>query len=78
MAQWKLLISQNKIHKGATLSVNISAKSLQDRNFLEFFEEIFDQTKLPRENVILEVTESVMINKTDVATETLLEVRKRG
>jgi len=34
------LTSQNKIHKDATISANISAKSLQDRHFLRFLVEI--------------------------------------
>ena len=61
-----------------TLSVNISARQLQDRGFVGEVAEIVAQYGLPPEQLVLELTESSLVEDPDQAVRRLRELRLLG
>jgi EAL domain-containing protein (putative c-di-GMP-specific phosphodiesterase class I) len=61
-----------------TLSVNISARQLQDRGFVDEVAEIVAQYGLPPEQLVLELTESSLVEDPDQAVRRLRELRLLG
>jgi EAL domain-containing protein (putative c-di-GMP-specific phosphodiesterase class I) len=61
-----------------TLSVNISARQLQDRAFVGEVAEIVAEHGLPAERVVLELTESSLVEDPDQAVRRLRGLRELG
>jgi len=61
-----------------TLSVNVSARQLQDRTFVGEVAEILTEHGLSPERVVLELTESSLVEDPDQAVRRLEELRKLG
>jgi diguanylate cyclase (GGDEF)-like protein len=61
-----------------TLSVNISARQLQDRGFVGEVAEIVAEHGLPAERVVLELTESSLVEDPDQAVRRLRGLRELG
>jgi diguanylate cyclase (GGDEF)-like protein/PAS domain S-box-containing protein len=61
-----------------TLSVNISARQLQDRGFVGEVAEIVAEQGLPAERVVLELTESSLVEDPDQAVRRLRALRELG
>jgi len=61
-----------------TLSVNVSARQLQDRRFVGEVAEIVAEHGLPPERLVLELTESSLVEDPDQAVRRLRELRELG
>ena len=61
-----------------TLSVNVSARQLQDRSFVGEVAEILSEHGLSPERVVLELTESSLVEDPDQAVRRLEELRELG
>ncbi len=61
-----------------TLSVNVSARQLQDRRFVGDVAEIVAERGLPSELLVLELTESSLVEDPDQAVERLQQLRNLG
>ena len=72
--QWQ----QNEKTKHLTISVNISAKQLWQSHFVEQFVETLDAYKIDRNKLVIEVTESVLIQDIKDATEKLVQLKNSG
>ncbi len=62
----------------ASISVNVSGKQLLHANFLEQADRALSQSGLPASQLNLEVTESVVLENTDVVVRTLKAFERRG
>ena len=60
-----------------TISVNISAKQLQQNHFLEQLDQILTLTGLDPNYLKLEITESVLIENTEYFEKTLINIRQK-
>jgi diguanylate cyclase (GGDEF)-like protein/PAS domain S-box-containing protein len=61
-----------------TLSVNVSARQLQDRRFVGEVAEILSEHGLPSDQLVLELTESSLVEDPDQAVHRLRELRALG
>ncbi len=69
---------QNQYEKTLTMTINVSGKQIQDPEFVASIYEILDATKALPQALILEITESVMMQDTKVMLERLHELKKIG
>jgi diguanylate cyclase (GGDEF)-like protein len=60
------------------ISVNVSAKQLEDPLWLDSVRDTIEQTKIPAQFLDLEITESMLVNNPDRVIETLSELNKLG
>jgi diguanylate cyclase (GGDEF)-like protein/PAS domain S-box-containing protein len=61
-----------------TMAVNVSAMELQDKNFLNGLFEILDETRLDPRSLELELTESVLMKRTESTAAILGILREKG
>jgi diguanylate cyclase (GGDEF)-like protein/PAS domain S-box-containing protein len=64
-------------HPPVKISVNLSGKQLRESNLIESIDRILAKTQLPANSLKLEITESILMENLDAATQTLLKLRKR-
>jgi diguanylate cyclase (GGDEF)-like protein len=60
------------------ISVNVSAKQLEDPYWLDSVRDTVEQTKIPAQFLDLEITESMLVNNPDRVIETLGELSRLG
>jgi diguanylate cyclase (GGDEF)-like protein len=60
------------------VSVNVSARQFREPGFVERISEVLSRTGLDPHALVIEITESVMMNETDQAVGILRELRNRG
>jgi diguanylate cyclase (GGDEF)-like protein len=60
------------------ISVNVSAKQLEDPFWLDSVRDTIEQTKIPAQFLDLEITESMLVNNPDKTIETLAELNRLG
>ncbi|WP_327008276.1 bifunctional diguanylate cyclase/phosphodiesterase [Dactylosporangium sp. NBC_01737] len=60
------------------VSVNISARSLLERQLPETIGDLLARHRLPAELLVLEITETVMLSKSPVIDDVLLRIRRLG
>lgn len=60
------------------MSVNLSSKQLQSPNFVEFIESVVAETQLQPKNLRLEITESLLMDKSESTLTQLQALQKRG
>jgi diguanylate cyclase (GGDEF)-like protein len=60
------------------ISVNVSAKQLEDPFWLDSVRDTIEQTKIPAQFLDLEITESMLVNNPDRVIDTLSELNKLG
>ncbi|TAG71710.1 MAG: EAL domain-containing protein [Burkholderiales bacterium] len=60
------------------ISVNVSARQLDDPFWLESVRETIEQTKIPAQFLDLEITESMLVSNPDRVIETLTELNQLG
>lgn len=60
------------------ISVNLSSKQLKEANFIEQIDEILAITGLEASSLKLEITESLLMENLEVASDLFLELRKRN
>ena len=61
-----------------TISVNLSAKQLQSETFVDEVRETLDRSGLPPSALVLEITETAMMEDTDLAVRRLHELKSIG
>jgi diguanylate cyclase (GGDEF)-like protein/PAS domain S-box-containing protein len=75
LAEWREAFPQ---HHGLTLSVNLSARQLQDPGFAQEVSHILAETRVPASALVLEVTESVLVNEVDAVIDELNALHNLG
>jgi len=71
--QQRHLLSQDSF-----MSVNLSVQQFNDANLLQHIDEILQETQLSSRCLKLEITESVIMENSDVAIQTCYALRERG
>ncbi len=61
-----------------TISINLSANSFFDRSLIQFINEVLERTGVPASKLIIELTESVLMQNADIAHQVIGEIRGRG
>jgi diguanylate cyclase (GGDEF)-like protein len=73
--RWQLAAEGGRV---PTMSVNVSARQLQDPNFAADVAAILAETKFPADRLILEITESALMSHTGSVLDRLNEVKALG
>lgn len=75
MRQWQLDYPEAKELK---LSVNLAGKQLQEGNLIDNIDQILHQTQLTGESLRLELTESMLMERTEETIQVLQKIRDRA
>jgi EAL domain-containing protein (putative c-di-GMP-specific phosphodiesterase class I) len=76
-----LKLLQERINQNDNIgmfSINLSAQSLEDDNFLNFIVDLLDETKVPTDKICFEITESTAISNIISATRFMSILRGMG
>ncbi len=65
-------------YSGLCVSVNVSPRQLMLSDILSTVDEVLNETGVPPQTLILEITESMMIDNLDEGNRTLAQLRERG
>lgn len=76
--QLRNLINEEYFPKGAYMSINVSAKQLIDKNFVAMLKSSCQKYHIDPTRLVIEITESVMINKPAIVGVVLKELRDYG
>jgi diguanylate cyclase (GGDEF)-like protein len=68
---------RNPVAANLTVSVNLSGKELMNREFVDQIDRTLEQTGLPSRLLTLEITESVMLEDTELTSQLLTECKLR-
>jgi len=60
------------------ISVNISSRQLHDQRLMQTLDQILDETQIDPRNLKLEITESLLMDNLALATDVLVELRRRN
>lgn len=71
-------INQGICRRDATMSVNVSPRQLHDPNFVAVVNEALTRSRMPADQLWLEVTEGVMITQPEQALDTLRRLSEIG
>jgi len=74
LAQWQTQADK----KHLTISVNLSAKQLNSPNFLDSLESILGEYRFPLSQLILEITETAILNHLESATRIINTIKSLG
>ncbi len=61
-----------------TMSVNVSARQIDDRNFFEDVVSSLEEFRVPPQTLVLEITESLLMSDVDRAVEVLTRLKQLG
>jgi EAL domain-containing protein (putative c-di-GMP-specific phosphodiesterase class I) len=75
MKKWQ---DQYPVYRNLTLSVNLSGKQFLQADLVEQIKEVLDETGLNPRGLQLEITESVVIENTEIVTATLMRLHELG
>ena len=64
-------------HTDFTVSVNISGKQFEQENFIEQLDSIIAETKIDIKHLKLEITETLLMNNTDIADRVFSQLKAR-
>ena len=85
LGEWALMTAAQQIHSwrdqgftGFTVSVNLSGRQLLEPNIIERIDAIITECEIPYESLTLEITESVLIDDTDLISQRISEIRQLG
>ena len=73
VADWQAML-QNC----GTISINLSASSFFQRSLIQFIDEVLARTGIPANKLIIELTESVLMQNAETAHQVIGELRNRG
>jgi diguanylate cyclase (GGDEF)-like protein/PAS domain S-box-containing protein len=65
-------------HNTSYISVNVSAPQLTDPRFIDIVLDVLERTSLPPRRLLLEITESMLIDDSDHASAVLARLREMG
>lgn len=60
------------------ISINLSADSLFERSLIQFIDEQLQRTGVPPQSLVIELTESVLMQNADTAQTLIAQLRQRG
>lgn len=60
------------------ISINLSAGSIFERSLIQFIDEQLNRTGIPPESLVIELTESVLMQNADTAQNVIAQLRQRG
>ncbi len=69
---------ENKGYEKPRVAINLSAKQLQQKNFVKSIQNILNETGIAAQNLILEITESLLMKDTLDVTNTLHQLSEMG
>jgi len=69
---------QDQGHKPLRVSVNLSARQFMQQNVAEMIKSTLNETGFDPEYLELEITESVLMQDSEITTETLLKIKEMG
>lgn len=72
------LASWRRRHPGLILAVNLSASQLRHAGLLEAVEEALDESGVPADQLVLEITESVLLDNSDATADALQKLASVG
>ena len=75
MQAWRICHHSNSLDK---ISVNLSLKQFSQPNLIDQIEQVLRSTGLDAANLVLEITEGVIVENGDKATAALLQLREMG
>src|SRR5258705_1664146 len=75
LARWR---DTGVVERDFWMSVNVSPRQLSDPAFAERLAVVLLDARLPADNLVLEITESVMVEGTDVTERVLVDLRSLG
>jgi diguanylate cyclase (GGDEF)-like protein/PAS domain S-box-containing protein len=78
ICQWKDWITRGIVTEDCKLSINLSAKQFTDEQSFNVLLSILEKFSFSTENLILEITESVMMTNTDVTRRILNSLSEQG
>lgn len=64
--------------KPGRISINLSADSIFERSLIQFIDEQLQRTGIPPESLVIELTESVLMQNADTAQNVIAQLRQRG
>jgi EAL domain-containing protein (putative c-di-GMP-specific phosphodiesterase class I) len=67
-----------RIPQDAVLSVNVSARQLQQPDLVDFVQDVLDEVGIPAERLVLEVTETAAVTDSQATVARLRELRSLG
>ena len=65
-------------HEIGTISINLSAASFYQPTLIQFIDEVLQRTGIPAQQLIVELTEGVLMQNSDTATHVIDALRERG
>lgn len=65
-------------HRDFHISVNVSAVQLFQKNFTQMITDLLDTTELPPNYLLIEITESILIESFEQIIQTLVQIRSKG
>ena len=68
----------HKQHRKISVSINVSQVQFKDEHFIDKIETILKKSNIDPENILVEVTEEIQINKPEVVFETLIKLKELG
>lgn len=68
----------NQKYPNLTMSINVSSRQLQSENFLKTLKKILDETKVSPKNIVLEITESLLMQKPEEVSILLNSISNMG
>lgn len=74
----QVMILREKNHLGHTVSINISGKDIVLPNFLAYVKQKMSEFNIPRDVIIFELTESVMVSDYETLNGLMVSLRKIG
>ncbi|MBD2176077.1 EAL domain-containing protein [Pseudanabaena sp. FACHB-1998] len=75
--QIKLWLEKFPIAKELTINVNLSGKQLQDPDIIRVIDDILQETEISTSNLNLEITETILIENTEIAIRVFQQLRAR-
>ncbi|MFV2109138.1 putative bifunctional diguanylate cyclase/phosphodiesterase [Micromonospora sp. LOL_015] len=75
LAQWR---ADGTVTADFWMSVNVSPRQLRDPGLIRALDDALDRHQVPASAVVLEITESVMIDPTSATGQVLADLRQRG
>ncbi len=78
ISQWQDWMARGVIPDNSKLSINLSAKHFADEKFFDILLTILESLSFSTDNLILEITESVMMTNTEVTSRILTNLSEKG
>ena len=76
--QWTQQQQRNPSQPPLTISVNLSAVELEEPDYAEYLQTTLEETRLDPRTLILEITESVLVNGADSIGQALTSIKEAG